>query len=235
MVSFLTRLMSVLLSGRFALWRSIPLSPQEDPPMFLLVGLGNPGSEYARHRHNIGFMAIEAVARAVGAPAFSKKYKGLWTEARMGAHKVGLLMPQTFMNLSGQSVQAAAAFYKITPDRIFVFHDELDLPSGKLRIKKGGGAAGHNGLRSLDEQLGTQDYWRVRLGIGHPGDRDRVTGYVLGNFAPDDQAWLDTLLPALAKHIALLLDGRDNDFMSKVAAACAPLKPKKEKEQQDGL
>ncbi len=191
---------------------------ENETPMILLIGLGNPGLEYARHRHNVGFMAVEAIACALSAPAFTKKYKGLWAEARQGANKIGLLMPQTFMNLSGQSVQQVVNFYKIPPENIFVFHDELDLSAGKVRVKRGGGAAGHNGLRSLDDCLGTPDYWRVRIGIGHPGDKDRVTGYVLGNFTADDQMWLDPTLKAIAKNISLLTGGRDNDFMTKIAA-----------------
>ncbi len=187
--------------------------------MWLLVGLGNPGDEYACHRHNIGFMTIDKIAEDAGiAPsAFKSKYQGLFAEARIDGQKVGLLKPQTYMNNSGQSVVAAAKFYKIAPDHIICFHDELDLNPGQLRVKKGGGNAGHNGLRSMQSHLGTPDFWRVRMGIGHPGDKARVHGYVLSNFAKAEQDDMDHFMNAAAYHVGLLLDGKQDDYMTKVA------------------
>ena len=143
--------------------------------------------------------------------------RGFPLRAWWGARKILLLRPMTYMNLSGEAVQAAAGFYKIPPAAITVFHDELDLAPGKIRVKKGGGAAGHNGLRSMDQQLGTPDYWRVRLGIGHPGHKDRVTGHVLGDFAKADMDWLLPCLDAVADEAALLATGKPEEFMTKVA------------------
>lgn len=190
-----------------------------DIPMWLLVGLGNPGDKYAGNRHNVGFMAIDSIADEYGIGPFKAKYQGQLAEGRIGDHKVALLKPETFMNESGRSVGAAAKFYKIPPERIVAFHDELDLAPAKIRVKTGGGNAGHNGLRSLDAHLGTPDYVRVRLGIGHPGDKDRVHGYVLSDFAKVEREWLGPYLEAIADHVPLLLDGKENDFMSKVAQA----------------
>ncbi|MBI2233677.1 MAG: aminoacyl-tRNA hydrolase [Micavibrio aeruginosavorus] len=187
--------------------------------MWLLVGLGNPGDKYAGNRHNVGFMAIDSIADEYGIGPFKAKYQGQLAEGRIGDHKVALLKPETFMNESGRSVGAAAKFYKIPPERIVAFHDELDLAPAKIRVKTGGGNAGHNGLRSLDAHLGTPDYVRVRLGIGHPGDKDRVHGYVLSDFAKVEREWLGPYLEAIADHLPLLLDGKENDFMSKVAQA----------------
>lgn len=185
--------------------------------MWMIVGLGNPGPEYARNRHNIGFMTADALAERWGFPAFRSKFRGQMSEGTLGGHKAILLKPQTFMNLSGESVAEAARFYKIPPTHIVVFHDELDLPPGKVRVKTGGGNAGHNGLKSIDAHLGTPDYVRVRLGIGHPGDRDRVHGHVLSDFSKSDGAWLIALLESLAEHAPLLCDGRTSDFMTRVA------------------
>ena len=187
--------------------------------MHLLVGLGNPGPKYQGNRHNIGFMAVDAIARDYNIGPFKTKYSGLLAEGRIGDHKVAILKPQTYMNESGMSVGPAAKFYKIPPDKIVVFHDELDLAASKIRVKTGGGNAGHNGLKSIDAHLGTPDYVRVRLGIGHPGDKDRVHGYVLGDFSKAEQEWVEPYLDAIATHTGLLLDGKDNDFMSKVAQA----------------
>lgn len=184
--------------------------------MHLFVGLGNPGQDYARNRHNIGFMAVEAIAAAHGFAGFREKNKGLYAEGRLGAQKVLLLKPVTYMNLSGESVQPFAAFYKIPPGNITVFHDELDIPAGKIKMKKGGGNAGHNGLKSISQHLGTDDYRRVRMGIAHPGDRARVTGHVLGNFTDDEQAWLDRLLKAIAAHAPDLVKDNPNDFTARV-------------------
>lgn len=185
--------------------------------MLLWVGLGNPEPGMARQRHNIGFMAVEAIAARHGFSPWKARFKGLTAEGRVGAQRVLLLKPMTYMNLSGEAVQEAAGFYKILPVDITLFHDELDLAPGKVRVKKGGGNAGHNGLRSTDRHLSTPDYWRVRLGIGHPGDKARVTGHVLGDFAKADQEWLRTLLDAVADEAPLLAEGRPEDFMTRIA------------------
>ncbi len=185
--------------------------------MLLWVGLGNPEPGMARQRHNIGFMAIDVIAHRHGFSPWRQRFKGLVAEGSVGGEKVLALKPMTYMNLSGEAVQAAAAFFKISPEQITAFHDELDLAPGKLRVKRGGGAAGHNGLRSMDRMLGTPDYWRVRLGIGHPGDKDRVTGHVLGDFAKADRDWLIAMLDGVAEAAPLLAQGKPEDFMTKVA------------------
>lgn len=186
--------------------------------MWILVGLGNPGKEYEDNRHNVGFMVIDEIAREYGLSAFKSKFEGEIVEGRIGEEKVVLVKPMTYMNLSGQCVQKVARFYKVTPNRIVAFHDELDLAAGKMRVKKGGGAAGHNGLKSMDQHLNSQDYWRVRLGIGHPGDKDRVTGHVLGDFSKAEKQWLPDWVEALAKNVPLLIGGKNEDYMTKVAA-----------------
>jgi len=188
----------------------------------LLVGLGNPGPKYANNRHNIGFMAIDAVARRHGISAFLNRFQGELAGGRIGSHDLFVLKPMTFMNESGRSVAEVAHFYKVPAHDIVVFYDELDLAAGKLRVKRGGGAAGHNGIRSIDRCLGSPDYRRVRLGIGHPGEKRRVTGHVLSNFTDADDAWLAPLLGAVADNVALLLDGDDGQFMNKVALALKP-------------
>ena len=175
--------------------------------MLLFVGLGNPGERYVSNRHNIGFMALDAIAHRHGFGPWRQRFKGLVCEGSLAGEKLLALKPLTYMNDSGSAVQAAAAFYKLAPDNITAFHDELDLAPGKVRVKRGGGAAGHNGLRSMDRHLGTPDYWRVRLGIGHPGHKDRVTGYVLGDFAKADQDWVARLLDAVADAAPLLAKG----------------------------
>lgn len=205
-----------MLSRLLSIFRKT--QPSQDAPMWILVGLGNPGKEYQDNRHNIGFMVIDEIASEYGLPAFSKKFEGELTEGRIEGEKVVLVKPMTYMNLSGQCVQKVARFYKVTPNRIVAFHDELDLAAGKMRVKKGGGAAGHNGLKSMDACLNSQDYWRVRLGIGHPGDKDRVTGHVLGNFSKEEQKWLPDWIRALAKQVPLLMGGKNEDYMTKVAA-----------------
>lgn len=191
---------------------------QDAPPMWILVGLGNPGTEHEDNRHNVGFMVIDEIAREFCLPAFKSKFEGELTEGRIGEEKVVLVKPMTYMNLSGQCVQKVARFYKVTPNRIVAFHDELDLAAGKMRVKKGGGAAGHNGLKSMDAHLNSQDYWRVRLGIGHPGDKDRVTGHVLGNFSKVEKQWLHEWINALAKNVPTFIAGKHEDYMTKVAA-----------------
>ncbi len=185
--------------------------------MLLWVGLGNPEPRMRRNRHNIGFMALDVIADRHGFGPWRQRFKGLIAEGQIGSQRVLALKPLTYMNASGESVVPAAAFYKIAPAAITVFHDDLDLAPGKLRVKRGGGAAGHNGLRSLDRLLGTEDYWRVRLGIGHPGEKARVLGHVLGDFGREDEDWLMPLLDAVAAAAPLLASGQGEAFMTKVA------------------
>jgi PTH1 family peptidyl-tRNA hydrolase len=190
--------------------------------MRLVVGLGNPGSRYARNRHNVGFMAVDAIARRHRAPGFRNRFKGELAEGPIGGERVLLLKPQTFMNLSGESVGEAARFFKILPSEIVVIHDEIDLRPGKLRVKRGGGNAGHNGLRSIDSSLGP-DYWRVRIGVGHPGIKELVQPYVLQNFSGEElTGWVEPLLGAVAETVPLLLSGAPDAFMSEVARRGAP-------------
>ena len=186
--------------------------------MHLLVGLGNPGAAYSRNRHNIGFMAADEIVRRHGFSAWRNKFQGQIADGSVGGAKVLVLKPQTFMNLSGQSVGEAARFHKIEPENVIVVYDELDLAPGKVRIKKAGGSGGHNGIKSIDQHLGP-DYWRVRLGIGHPGDKARVHGHVLGDFQKDDEVWLDGLLGEVAKSVGLLVSGNHAEFMNKIALA----------------
>lgn len=192
--------------------------------MLLIVGLGNPGGEYARNRHNIGFMAVEEIARRHRFGPWKKRFQGQTADGTIGSEKILLLEPQTFMNLSGQSVGAAMAFFKLKPEQVIVFHDELDLPPGRIRVKKGGGHGGHNGLRSIDSHIG-KDYWRVRLGIGHPGDKNLVSGYVLHDFAKVDQPWIDALVDACADSLPLLAEGEAERFMNKVSLATKAVLP----------
>jgi len=201
--------------------------------MLLLVGLGNPGPEYVKHRHNIGFMAVDEIARRHGFGPFRAKFQGLVAEGEISGTKVLVLKPETFMNESGQSVEAARGFYKIPPEDIIIFHDEIDLTAGKVRVKRGGGHAGHNGLRSVHAHIGP-DYGRVRLGIGHPGDKDKVTGHVLKNFAKTDAEWVEKVLGALAEHAGLLIEGDDSTYMSKAAEAVTPPRAKKPKQEDNG-
>lgn len=189
--------------------------------MYLVVGLGNPGEKYARNRHNIGFMAADEIVRRHSFSAYRAKFQGEIAEGKIGTQKVLVLKPQTFMNESGRSVKEVATFYKIEPENIIVLHDELDLAPGKLRVKRGGGHAGHNGLRSIHAHMG-EGYARVRLGIGHPGSKDRVHGHVLKDFAKADQDWIVPQLDAVADNIDLIFDGRDPDFMTRVAQAVRP-------------
>jgi len=197
----------------------------------LVVGLGNPGPAYAGNRHNIGFMAAEAIARRHGFGPFRSRFQGEIAEGTVAGRPILVLKPMTYMNESGRSVGAAARFYKIPTEDILVFHDELDLAAGKLRFKDGGGHAGHNGLKSLHGHVGP-GYRRVRLGIGRPGekapgDKGRVVGHVLKDFAKADAAWLDPLLDAVAEQFPLLVRGDAGAFMSKVALAVNPPKPKR--------
>ena len=190
--------------------------------MKLFAGLGNPGAQYALHRHNIGFMAVDAIAARHGFGPWKTRFQGLASEGRIGDHKVTLLKPATFMNDSGRSVGEALRFFKLDPaTALTVFYDELDLEPMKLRVKHGGGAAGHNGIRSIDAHVGN-DYARVRLGIGHPGHKDRVTGYVLGNFAKVEMEPLADLLGAVAAEVPWLLAGDEARFMNEVARRTVP-------------
>lgn len=186
--------------------------------MLIIAGLGNPGRQYAGHRHNVGFMAADAIARRHSFSPWTKKFNALVCEGRLGAEKVLLMKPQTYMNLSGQAVGEALRFYKLEPENLIVLYDELDLAPGKLRVKKGGGAGGHNGIKSIDAHCG-KDYRRVRIGIGHPGDKARVNAHVLSDFAKADHEWLEPMLDAVADHIALLAEGDDSGFMNKVSLA----------------
>ncbi len=184
--------------------------------MLLWVGLGNPGREHARQRHNIGFMALDAIARRHGFGPWRSRFKGEIADGSIAGQRITLLKPQSYMNASGQSVQPAAGFHKIPPAEVWAFHDELDLAPGKVRVKRGGGAAGHNGLRDMQRAFGSPDFWRVRLGIGHPGMKERVHGHVLGDFAKAD-TWVEPLLDAVADAAPLLAQGRPEEFMTKVA------------------
>jgi PTH1 family peptidyl-tRNA hydrolase len=193
--------------------------------MRLIVGLGNPGSRHARNRHNIGFMAAEAIARRHGFAAFRNRFKGELAEGVIAGERRLLLLPQTFMNLSGEAVLAAVSFYRIAPSEIVVIHDELDLRPGKVRVKLGGGNAGHNGLRSIDAMIGP-DFWRIRIGIGHPGVKELVHPYVLQNFSADEaRAWVAPLVDAVAETIAVLLGGAPDAFMSEIARLCPVPEP----------
>ncbi len=189
--------------------------------MKLFVGLGNPGAKYAMNRHNVGFMAVDRIAGDHGFPPWRAKFQAELSEGRLGAERVVLLKPMTFMNLSGQSVGEAMRFFKIETGDITVFHDELDLAPGKCRVKDGGGHAGHNGLRSLHQHVG-EAYRRVRIGIGHPGHKDRVAAYVLSDFAKADQDWLDDLLRGISDGAPALAEGDAARFTNAVALRTAP-------------
>ncbi|MCF3593302.1 aminoacyl-tRNA hydrolase [Rhodobacteraceae bacterium LMO-12] len=192
--------------------------------MQLFVGLGNPGAKYAANRHNIGFMAVDRIAADHDFGPWRSKFQGQIAEGRLGHEKVILLKPETFMNLSGQSVGEALRFYKLTPADVVVFHDELDLAPGKVRMKQGGGHAGHNGLRSLHGHIGPE-YARVRMGIGHPGHKDRVSAYVLHDFAKAEQGWLDDVLRGVSKGAPDLAKGDSGRFMNAVALQVNPPRP----------
>ncbi|SEL88710.1 peptidyl-tRNA hydrolase [Roseovarius azorensis] len=189
--------------------------------MQLFVGLGNPGAKYENNRHNIGFMAVERIAADHGFGPWRAKFQGHVAEGALDGEKVILLKPATFMNLSGQSVGEALRFYKLTPGDVTVFHDELDLAPGRLRVKQGGGHAGHNGLRSIHSHIG-EAYGRVRLGIGHPGHKDRVAHYVLQDFAKADAAWLDDLMRGISEGAPWLAQGKADRFLNAVANRVSP-------------
>ena len=202
-------------------------------PAWLLAGLGNPGPGYAGNRHNIGFMAADAICERYGFAPPRSRFSGAIREGRIGGKDVLVLKPMTFMNDSGRSVAAAVRFYKLGLDRLIVFHDELDLAAGKVRVKRGGGAAGHNGVRSIDAHLGP-DFWRVRFGIGHPGVKTRVLGHVLKDFAASDAEWLQPLLDRIGEHVPLLLAGDAQAFMSKVAPPPPRASPRVSADGPDG-
>jgi PTH1 family peptidyl-tRNA hydrolase len=184
----------------------------------VFAGLGNPGAKYAENRHNVGFMAADAIARRHSFSPWSKKFQGLVSEGTLGGEKIILIKPRTFMNLSGQSVGETLRFYKLDLSALTVFYDEIDLAEGKLRIKTGGGAGGHNGIRSIDGHVGNA-YRRVRIGVGHPGVKEMVQHHVLGDFAKADRDWLDPLLDAIADNAAMLVKGDESGFMNKAALA----------------
>jgi PTH1 family peptidyl-tRNA hydrolase len=205
--------------------------------MLLFVGLGNPGARYAGNRHNVGFMAVEAIRKRHAFPAWRRRFQGVTSEAPIDDERVLLLLPGTYVNESGRAVAEAAHFYKIALPRIVVFHDELDLPFGKVRVKIGGGVAGHNGLRSITAHIGN-DYRRVRIGIDHPGDKRLVQHYVLSDFGKDELRWVETLCEVIADNAEFLVRGQDASFQNKVhltmaargfgAAAATPNAPKGE-------
>lgn len=190
--------------------------------MLLMVGLGNPGPKYAQNRHNVGRMAVDAIARHFLFSSERKRFQGLCSDGLIAGRKVVLLKPDTFMNESGRAVGEAARFFRLTEPDVVVFHDELDLAPGKLRVKRGGGTAGHNGLKSIGAHLG-RDFRRVRMGIGHPGHKDAVSPYVLGDFSKADRQWLDPMLAAIGKQAAHLVCDQDDAFQNAVAAVMAPL------------
>jgi peptidyl-tRNA hydrolase, PTH1 family len=186
--------------------------------MLLFVGLGNPGAKHAGNRHNIGFMAVDAIRRRHGFPPWRRRFQGVATEGSLGREKVLLLLPGTYMNESGRAVAEAMHFYKMPPGDLAVFHDEIELPPAKVRVKVGGGIAGHNGLRSISAHVGN-DYRRVRIGVGHPGEKDMVYAYVLDDFAKSERPWVETLCDVVADNAELLAQGRDSSFQNRVHLA----------------
>ncbi|WP_415158663.1 aminoacyl-tRNA hydrolase [Maritalea sp.] len=198
--------------------------------MHLLVGLGNPGKKYQAHRHNVGFMAVDAIASRHNLSPYRSKFNAQWVEGTIDGERVILLKPQTFMNDSGTSVGAAAKFFKLAPSDITVLYDELDLAPGKIKVKTGGGNGGHNGIRSMEAHLG-KDFHRVRIGIGHPGHKDRVHNHVLSDFAKADNVWLAPLLDAIGENAGLLASGQASSFMNKIALAVNGDAPKAKAEK----
>ena len=190
--------------------------------MKILVGLGNPGDKYEMNRHNVGFMAVEAIAENHGAGPWKRRFQGMGAEVEIGRERCLLLKPMTFMNESGRSVGEAIRFYKVSPADVIVFHDELDLEPGRVRVKFGGGHAGHNGLKSISAHIGN-DYHRARIGIGHPGSREAVVSYVLHDFSKKDKEWLEPLLTAIARAAPHLLAGQDAKFLNEVARISRPV------------
>ena len=201
--------------------------------MWIFVGLGNPGKEYAGNRHNVGFMAVDQIVRRQNLPPYRKRFNAYVSEGVIGGEKVLIVRPQTYMNNSGQAVSEAARFYKIPAEQVVVFYDELDLEPSKVRVKIGGGSAGHNGIRSIDAHIGN-GFKRVRIGIGHPGHKELVHRYVLHDFAKADLEWLEPLLDAIADASGDLVRGDDGDFMNKVALKVRPQRPNGAKKSDKG-
>ncbi|MBI1272464.1 MAG: aminoacyl-tRNA hydrolase [Alphaproteobacteria bacterium] len=198
----------------------------------LIVGLGNPGAEYAKNRHNIGFMAVDALHAAHGFSAWKRKFRGEAAEGAIGGVRALLLKPLTYMNLSGNAVQQAMEFYRLAPGDVFVLHDEIELAPGKVRIKQGGGAAGHNGLKSIQSHIGP-GFWRVRLGVGRPSTPQDVHDYVLSNFARAELTWVGLLCDTLAQEAPLLTGGKHSALMNKLALALFPPEKKGKKEEEN--
>ncbi len=186
--------------------------------MFLLIGLGNPGRRYAKNRHNIGYMVLDAIVQQHGFSAYREKFSAALAEGIINGQKILALKPTTYMNRSGQAVGAAMGFYKLSPQAVMVIHDDLDLAYGLLRIKRGGGHAGHNGLRDIDAHIG-RDYLRLRIGIGHPGDKEAVNPHVLGDFTRSERTSLEPMIEAIAHHFPLLIGGDQSLFMTRLAAS----------------
>ncbi len=193
--------------------------------MLLLVGLGNPGPKHAQNRHNIGFLAVDEIVRRHGFGPWRARFQGQVSEGRMGSEKILVLKPETYMNESGRAVGEALRFFKLEPDEVFVFYDEIDLAPAKLRVKLGGGTAGHNGLRSLNAHIGP-NFWRIRMGVGHPGRKELVHRHVLSDFSKAEWPDMEKLIDAVAAELPRLLEGDDGGFMSRVAHLTSPPKPK---------
>lgn len=192
----------------------------EGKQMWLLVGLGNPGTQYEKNRHNVGFMAVDAIQeQSSGFDVYRSKFQGKISEGRIGGVKIVLLKPETYMNISGKSVLACAQFYKILPEKIIVFHDELDIPPADVRVKLGGGNAGHNGLKSIQQHMGTPDFWRVRIGIGRPEHKGDVSNFVLSDFSKAENAWVLPLLDTLARHVQVIVDDDPKHYEKSIHAA----------------
>lgn len=200
--------------------------------MYLLVGLGNPEHEYAQNRHNVGFMCVDEILKSYGFSSEKAKFSGLLSEGHVDHEKVYLFKPLTYMNRSGRPVAEVARFFKIPTDHVIVFHDDLDLMAGKVRVKQGGGHGGHNGLKDLDAHMGSS-YWRVRVGIGRPLHKEAVTPYVLSNFSKEDHKWLDPLLPLLADEVHLLFTASPDKYAAKVMQTLAP--PQRKSETSHGI
>ena len=204
--------------------------------MLLLVGLGNPGARYVGNRHNIGFVAVQEIAKRHGIGPWRRRFQGVACEGPLGGERALLLLPGTYMNESGRAVAEAVHFYKLLPADVIVFHDEIDLPPGKVRVKVGGGVAGHNGLRSISEHIGN-DYRRVRIGVGHPGNKDLVQHYVLSDFVKSDRGWVEALIGILADDAGLLAQGKDASFQNKVHLAMVAKgygEPERDEEMTNG-
>jgi PTH1 family peptidyl-tRNA hydrolase len=204
-----------------------------DTPL-LIAGLGNPGAEYARNRHNAGFMAVDTIHESYRFGPWRSRFQGMFSEGSLSGRKTYLLKPMTYMNDSGQSIGPALRFFKLPLDALVVIHDEIDLAAAKLKVKKGGGDAGNNGARSITATLGP-DYRRVRIGIGHPGEKHRVHGHVLGNFSKADEDWLVPMLSAIAEAAPLLAKDDDSGFTTKVALLTKPPAKKEKKDAPDGI